>query len=232
MSEHVGQPLCPRCQCSNPTDAIFCAYCGHALAPGQQDATERRQADTHAEASISLPEEAITRYEEPMPLVAPTPTASTASVPSAPETPQVSLPASAPGTPTGSSLAAKSTLGKAASGFLQTALGKVIISVVAVAIVATAAVRVVPILAHGVPGTQATQAKDVAAPRKTEPMPATQTECPATGKAHPMVKAYLAQGTNANLVYYETLSGAPVLKRYDTQTRQSNTILALPQEKV
>ncbi|WP_040445475.1 zinc-ribbon domain-containing protein [Ktedonobacter racemifer] len=241
--------FCPHCQRQNPDDAGFCAFCGYTLTP-LPEATERKTtASTPGKATVATGQSAISHAEaaeERIPNIGivplPTPT-STQTVPGAPGTTQINLPASAPGTPgtpgtfsAATGKVAQGSMGKTASGFLQTAAGKVIVGAIVAAVVVTAAVRAAPLLTKDTKGSQgASNVQQVhikPTPRLTEKVPPTETSCPPTGQARPMVSAYLAQGKSDNLVYVDSSSGAPVLKRYDVKTQQTSTVITLPQSLV
>jgi len=65
----------------------------------------------------------------------------------------------------------------------------------------------------------------VAAALTTEPMPPTQTSCPANGQGRPAVTAPLAHGNQQTVVYVDTSSSKSTLKSYNVSTGQT-TILA------
>lgn len=145
----------------------------------------------------------------------------------APGTPQVNPPASAPGTSISTSQGA---VGKAAAGFLKTALGKIVIGVLTVAVVTGGVMTAAPIIARSMQQGHDTSAIHPSLPaRATENMPPTETSCPPNGKARPMVSAYLARGKSNNLFYFDSTSGETLLKRYNPATRQISTVLSLHQ---
>lgn len=151
----------------------------------------------------------------------------TPATPGAPGTPQVNLPASAPGTSISTSQGA---IGKAAAGFLKTALGKIVIGVLTVAVVTGGVMTAAPIIARSMQQGHDTSATHPSLPaRATEKMPPTETSCPPNGKARPMVSAYLARGKSNNLFYFDSTSGETLLKRYNPATRQISTVLSLHQ---
>ncbi len=62
---------------------------------------------------------------------------------------------------------------------------------------------------------------------QTQPMPATQTSCPAAGQARPAVTAPLALGKDQNIVYVDQSAAQSSLLRYDVVTAQKTTILSI-----
>jgi len=61
----------------------------------------------------------------------------------------------------------------------------------------------------------------------TAPMPPTQTNCPANGQGRAAIFAPLSLGSHQNLVYVYNASGSASLKRVDTTTGTTTTIISL-----
>jgi hypothetical protein len=62
----------------------------------------------------------------------------------------------------------------------------------------------------------------------TEPMPPTQTSCPANGQGRPAVTAPLALGNQQTVVYVDTSSSKSTLKSYTLSTGQTTTLTSVP----
>ncbi len=74
--------------------------------------------------------------------------------------------------------------------------------------------------------TQMNTAQNItAAVTQTQPMPATQTDCPTSGQARAAVTAPLALGKDQNIVYVDQTASKATLIRYDVVTGQKTTIL-------
>src|ERR1700680_3100022 len=67
----------------------------------------------------------------------------------------------------------------------------------------------------------------VAASVTTEPMPPTQTSCPANGQGRPAVTAPLALGKQQTVVYVDTSSSKSTLKSYNVSTGQTTTLASV-----